>query len=142
MNDRDFELAGKKYKLHKLDAFKQFHVVRRLSPILGDLIAVAPRLAKVSPNQMGDEQLALLSPILKGISALSDADSNFVLNTLLSSIEMQQTAQGGWARVSTDSGLMFQDLELPILLQLAGRAFQYNMAGFFILLPQASPGRG
>lgn len=142
MSERDFELNGKKYKLHKLDAFKQFHVVRRLSPILGDLISVAPKLSKVAPEQMGDEHYAMLTPILNGLAKLSDADSNFVLISLLSSIEMQQTAMGGWARVATDSGLMFQDLELPTLLQLAGRAFQYNLQSFFTLLPQTSPGRG
>jgi hypothetical protein len=60
-----------------------------------------------------------------------------VLFGLLASVEVQQAA-GNWARVSSNSMLMIQDIELPILLQIAGRAFMFNLAGFFGALPHQS----
>lgn len=145
MNERDFEIGPLKFKLNKIDAFKQFHIVRRLAPILGDMIPIAQKLHQLKKENLSEEQMfaqiaELSTPIFNGISKLSDADADKVLLGLCSAVEMQQTAQGGWARVSNGEILMFQNLELPQLMQIAGRAFAYNMAGFFASMPQASPG--
>jgi hypothetical protein len=147
MSDRDFEVGGKQFKLNKIDVFKQFHIVRRLAPMLGDLIPVAHRMLKKSgaepqsPESMSDEAVAELVPIfMRGFSGLSDADADTVLLGLCSAVEMFQEQHKTWARVVLQDRLMFSDLELPTLLQIAGRAFQYNLAGFFALLPQVSHG--
>lgn len=140
MNERDFEIGSRKFKLNKIDAFKQFHIVRRIAPILSDLLPVAQKFQKMSDAELSNDQVAALAPILNGLSKLSDDDSNRVLMGLLSSVEMQQTAAGGWARLASNDMLMFQDLELPVLLQCAGRAFMFNMQGFFGVLPQVSQG--
>lgn len=142
MSERDFEIGGKKFKLNKIDAFKQFHIVRRIAPILKDLLPLLGEFQKVAKNPEGlseteklDQFAKLAGPFMEGISKLSDADSDKVLYGLLSSVEMQQDA-GNWARVSSDSMLMMQTMELPVLLQIAGRAFMYNLSGFFAGLPQ------
>ena len=41
--DNDFEIGGRQFKLNKIDAIKQFHVARRVSPILGDLMPQTER---------------------------------------------------------------------------------------------------
>jgi hypothetical protein len=135
-SERDFEVGNRKFKLNKIDAFKQFHIVRRIGPILSELIPVAQKLSKLSAEQMNESQFESIAPILTGISKLSDEDANKVLLGLCSAVEMFQPASNSWSRVATDAGLMFHDLEFPTLLQIAGRAFQYNMAGFFAALPQ------
>ena len=38
---------------------------------------------------------------------------------------------GNWARLAQDKMIMFQDLDLPVLLQCAGRAFLFNLQSFF-----------
>lgn len=127
--------------MNKIDAFKQFHIVRRIGPILGDLLPALGSVKKdmdgLSESEKMDQFAKIASPIMMGLSKLSDADSDKVLYGLLSSVEMQQSS-GNWARVATDSMLMFSDLELPILLQCAGRAFMYNLSGFFAALPKVS----
>jgi len=57
---------------------------------------------------------------------------------LLGSVEVQQEFSGStvWAKVATDSAIMMQDIELPILLQVAGKALMYNLSGFFGSLPR------
>lgn len=144
MSDRDFEINGLKFKLNNMDAFKQFHIAKKIAPILSELIPSIGSIKQVAQSQgeMGeseklDEIAKIASPLLSGFSKLSDADADKVLLGLLSSVEMQQTA-GNWAKISTESMLMIQDLPLPVMLQAAGRAFAFNIAGFFGALPRIS----
>ncbi len=138
--DRGFEFGGKKFQLSKIDAFKQFHIVRRVGPILSDLLPAMKDAKKLTAENLSEEEkfeglAKLATPIMSGLSKLSDADAELVLFGLLQAVEMQQPA-GNWMRVSTGSLLMVQDLELPALLQLAGRSFMYNLSNFFGALPQ------
>lgn len=143
--NRDFEAGGKKFKLNKINAFDQFHIVRRLAPVLGELLPFLGKVKGMSQEQIDDptfleKHLGDFSPVLSGLAKLSDEDSNRVLMGLCSAVEMYQPESNSWARVAHGQNLMFQNLELPVLLQIAGRSFAYNMADFFRLAPQASPG--
>jgi len=140
--DQDFEFGGKKFRLSKISAFKQFHIVRRIAPILADL---APQMTSAqSLKDVGalneDEKLETIakfvSPIMTGLSKLNDADADHVLKGLLESVEVKQET-GNWAKIVRGDLFMMQDLELPALLQLAGRAFMFNLSGFFGALPQS-----
>ncbi len=106
MIEKDFQIGSLEFKLSKIHAFKQFHIVRRIAPILSDL---APMAVKISKRK--------------------------------SSEEMTEEQIGNWAKLANETGMMFDNLELPIMLQVAGRAFMYNLSSFFAVLPQASPGR-
>lgn len=138
--EREFSIGAKDFKLCKIDAFKQFHIVRRIAPILSELLpslAGAQKIANqkdLSESDKFEEFAKIAAPFMAGLSKLSDEDSNRVLFGLLASVEVKQES-GNWAKVSTDSMLMMQDLELPVLLQIAGKAFMFNLAGFFAALP-------
>lgn len=138
---RNFELNGKKFKLSKLDAFKQFHVARRIGPMLSDLVSSSQMIGNLNQDEMSDgeklEQFSKLAkPFMDGISKLSDADADYVLLRLLSCVEVHQEQFNSWAKVSTESAIAMQDLELPILLQIAGRSLMFNLSGFFASLPR------
>lgn len=141
MSDRDFDIGGRHFKLNKIDAVKQFHIVRRIGPILSDLLPalkdgknlVDPKLTE---EQKFDAMAKLITPVMNGLSKLKDEDADLVLYGLLSSVEVQQPT-GNWARVANNSMLMMQDLELPALLNAAGRAFVFNLSSFFTALPQS-----
>lgn len=140
----EFQIGDRKFKCGKLDAFRQFHIVRRIGPLLSDLF---PALAGIAKTQKKLEQLSeddkfqeiaeAIGPIMEGFAKLSDADSEYVLYRLLSAVEVQQPEfNNAWAKVATDTQLVMQNLELPVLLQAAGRSLMFNMSGFFALLPQ------
>src|SRR5258707_352617 len=121
--DRDFEVGGRKFKLSKIDAFKQFHIARRISPILADILptlkdpkkyTTVESVEALSEDQKLEMVAKFAGPIMTGFSKLSEADADAVLKGLLSSVEMQQTA-GNWARVVQGEMVMLQDLELPML---------------------------
>jgi hypothetical protein len=140
------KLLGREFKLGKIDPFKQFHIVRRLGPILGDLIPVAQKLqGTLKESGQNEEQklqavAELAKPVMNGLSKLSDADANTVLLGLLSSVEVKQMPAGNWAKVARDEMLMIQDIDLSTMLQAAGRAFAFNLSSFFAIAPQTSHG--
>lgn len=141
--DNEFEIGEKKYKVRKLNVFKQFHIVRRVAPLLAEMLPAIGELQKITAvnskkteAEKFEESAVVLGPILKGFSKLSDQDSEFVLYGLLSAVEVQTGPI--WAKVATENTLMMQDMELPALLNIAGRAFMFNLSGFFSVLPQVS----
>ena len=42
----EFELAGKTYRIGKMTTFQQFHVSRRIAPIIPTLIPIFVKIAK------------------------------------------------------------------------------------------------
>lgn len=147
MSERDFSIGDRRFKLNKIDAIKQFHIVRRIAPMLGDLMPVAHKLnklGKIDIENLTEDQVGVFGPAiskaLELFSKLSDADSELVLKGLCSGVEVHQPASNNWARLVVSDSFMIQDLELPILLQCAGRAFLFNLGSFFNALPQVSHG--
>ena len=136
--ENKFSIGGRDFQLSKMDTFKQFHVVRRVGPILADLVPNLAKSASKKENLSEEEKLDMAGkfagPVMNGLAKLSDADSEMVLHSLLSCVEAK-TETGHWAKVSSNGMLMMQNLDLPVLLQLAGRAFVFNLSGFFSALP-------
>ncbi len=122
----EFDLMGITYRCGKIDARKQFHIVRRLAPVLSEL---APAVGK--PSAGAD----VLTPLANALAKLSDADSDYVVFGLLDCVRRKQPDGLGWAQVNTGITLMFEDITLPVMLQLAAKAFMYNLSGFFAALP-------
>lgn len=141
-NQKQISVGGREFVISKMDAFKQFHVVRRLGPILGDIIPVAKKIKSVDAGTEDEKFGAIaevIKPIMDGLSKLSDEDANKVLLSLLSCVEVKQV-HGNWARLVVSDNLMIQDMDLPTMLQVAGQAFAFNLQSFFTIAPQVSHG--
>ena len=130
-----FAHGGHTYKIGKLDAMRQFHMVRRLAGVLGGLGQAA------TPKGPQPDVSAILGPLAKGVASLSDADSEYVLGACLGVVERKQAA-GGYAKVWSGGGLMFEDIELGTMLALTMEVLRVNLSGFFAGLPQASTAGG
>lgn len=136
MGDGSFNIGERNFKLNKIDAFKQFHIVRRIGPLMADALPILQEVMRVKVDQMTESQklehfAKILSPIMMSLSKLSDSDSDYVLYRLLESVEIHQKEFHTWARIAKDSQLMMQDLDLSILIQVAGRALAFNLSSFF-----------
>ncbi len=143
MEGNSFSIGSDEFKVRKLSAMKQFHVTRRIAPLLGELIPVAQLLGKnktenLSEDQQLEQVAKFVTPIMEGLSKLSDKDAEFVLYTLLSCVEYKQPQFEVYASIVVDDRLQIQNLELPVLLQAAGQAFMFNLKGFFGALPKLS----
>lgn len=122
----ELELDGHTYRVGKLDARAQFHIVRRLAPVLGEL---APAL------QGGKGGLDALPPIATAVAKLSDADADYCIFGLLKVVNRKQPNGLGWGPVATENLLMYDDIGMTQMLKLAWEALTFNMSGFFAALP-------
>lgn len=122
----EFEIAGNTYRSGKMDTFKQFHVSRRLVPILGGVAGA------VSGEAGFDD---LVQPLMVGIASMTDADCDFILESCLRVVQRQQGT--AWAPIyaGANQALMFDDIDMSVMLQIAGKVIQDNLSGFF-------PGKG
>ena len=122
----ELELDGHTYRVGKLDARAQFHIVRRLAPVLGGL----------APALQGDKGgLDALPPIATAVAKLSDADADYCIFGLLKVVSRKQPNGLGWGPVSTENLLMYDDIGMTQMLKLAWEALTFNMSGFFAALP-------
>lgn len=139
----EFELSGNTYQINKLSAMEQFHVSRRIAPIIPTLIPIFVKLAK-GEGLSGD--LAGLGVALEafadGISKMSDEQSEFVLSTCLSAVRRQ--TGDSWSPVwnKQRNVCMFSDIDLSVMINLAIRVIKDSLQPFIrglLTSQQSSP---
>ncbi len=121
----EFELEGRNYRANKIDARTQFHIVRRLAPVLGE----------IAPALQGKGGLDALPPLANAVAKLTDSDADYVIFGLLKAVVRKQDQGLGWGPVATGEQLMYDDITMPLMLKLAWQSFSFNMSGFFAALP-------
>ena len=147
-----FEIGGTSYRAGRIDAIKQLHVVRRLSPLVGalqgpdlDAITMAPpppgEDAANSPEvrQRDDALAGLLSRLTGAVASLSDADTEYVLAVCLGVVERQEANGLGWSRVWNQAARrpQYDDINLVTMMQLVGRVLMANVGDFTSALPRS-----
>lgn len=122
----DFEIDGHSYRSGQMPAKTQFHVLRRLAPVLSSL----KDLSGLTGGN-AETMAASLGPITEAIAKLSDADTEYVLDACLEVTERQQGA--GWAKVQTKGARrpMFDDINFAVMLKIAMAVMQDNFSSFF-----------
>lgn len=122
------EVAGHRYSIGKLSALSQFHVMRRLAPLLA---GVGPDLLKIPEAKDTGEMLGLMSPLAQALADLKDEDANYVIFTCLSVVSREQSS--GWARMVAGSppALMFEDIDMFTMIRLTVEVVQENFRDFF-----------
>jgi hypothetical protein len=136
----EFELGGQTYRAGKLSAFKQFHVSRRIAPIIPTLIPVFVKIAKDGGATEDLNGLAeVMTPFADGIANMTDETSEYVLSTCLSVIQRKHA--NGWASVWNVQGnsCMFDDMDLGVLIQLVVRVVQDSLGPFISGLLMSQP---
>jgi|SRR5690348_9329885 len=141
-----FEINGHQYQSAKLDAFKQFHVARRLAPLLSGVsaalkstgVAPAPAEGEATPSQDAAPRADFadfLEPMADALAHMPDADCDYILFTCLSVVQRQQG--NGWAKVVAPGSrsMMFEDIDMGEMIGITLKVVQENIGGFF-----AAPG--
>lgn len=135
----EFDLNGRTYRVGKMNAFTQGHVLRRLLPLVS-AFGGSESLKTASAEDL----FARLGPGLEAFARLPDPDVDFIVNACLAVVEAKIEGDRGWTKVSAGPGrLMFEDIDAMAMYVLAGRVLQHNLESFFStarLLFQASQG--
>lgn len=138
----EFSIGDKQFRSEKLDAFKQFHVSRRIAPIIPTLI---PLFVKISQDGNVYKDMAgfahLLEPFADGLANMSDETSEYVISTCLSAVK-RQAAGGNWAPVWNQNAkaCMFDDMDLGDMIQIVIEVVKDSLGGFIqgLLMSQVS----
>jgi hypothetical protein len=129
----EFEVNGAKYRTQKMSAFDQFHVARKLAPVVGSI-------GSISALASGD--VSALGPLTKAISELPEEDCNMILQKCLSVVSRGDTTAAGttWAPIWSTSAkrFMFEDIDMMAMIQIAGRVIQESLGSFTSALPSGS----
>lgn len=127
----EFELNGTAYRTSPLNVFDQLRVARKLLPLLGEALAERPlqQPAEDDPQDFS----RTIAGIAHALAAMSDEDVNAILHPCLAVVSRRQSR--GWAPVFRTGELMFTDIDLMTLLQLAGRVIEENLGNFLPATP-------
>jgi hypothetical protein len=131
----ELEINDVWYRTGKLDAFKQFHLFRKLMPLFSGMgETAASQVAAAAQAAGASEELvrwSSLGPIAQAVADMSQQDSEFIIKTCLA-VCTRKNPVGQWVRLATPAGdLMFEDIDLTIMLQLSFAVIQDNLAPFF-----------
>ena len=139
----EVEITGQQYLIGKLNARQQLQVVKRLAPILQGLLPIWAMIQQqdgtgsVNPSELGMHAAVVIS---NTISALSDQDTNFILDMCLSTVKFRSPA-GNWAPLlaANGSGLVMLDAaeDLATQMRLLWEVLHENLRNFSldVLLP-------
>ena len=126
----EFEIGGKNYRSGKLGAMAQFHLSRRIAPIIPTLIPVFVKLSKGGLNQDLSGFADVLGPFALGLSEMTDEAGEYIIGACLSVV--QRNSGKSWVPVWSmqAKGPMFEDIEMDAMIKITVRVIQDNLGPF------------
>jgi hypothetical protein len=148
-------IDGNNYRTGQLSAKQQFHVARRLAPLITKMGAAAAQL----PAQQGVQQnaqnqqdeaaqqqaavqeflaLPLFESVAQSLSELSDEECDYIIRVCMSVVVREQGGHwiGVWNKAADQ--LQFADISMPAMMQLTMAVLQDNLGSF--MPAQVAPG--
>jgi hypothetical protein len=125
---QEVEIGGHRYRTGKLDAFKQFHLFRKLMPVLSGM-------GETFSDMQGEVELnekfwSAMGPVATAVAEMSQQDSEFILKTCLQTVSIWNGTN--WVRITAANGeLMFDDIDMMGMLQLTFEVIRDNLGSFF-----------
>lgn len=141
----EFTVNGQNYRTSKLDAMRQFHLSRKIAPIIPTLIPVFAKLAKGEAEQNDTplsndiEKLApLFEPFAQAIAGMSDEMAEYVMGTCLSVVSRQQGTTWSPAWSVQQQVAMFDDIDAGAMVQICAYVVRESLGPFLAGLLSAS----
>lgn len=134
MNPTEIEINGKQYQLRKLPPLVQFHVMRRLAPVLMALGESASDQLLTELKSM--DLLKALKPVSDMIATMPDSEVEYVINTCLEVVDRKADQGVGWSKIQAQPGvMMYADIDITMMLKLTAAVVQDNLGNFLDALP-------
>ena len=128
-NTSEIELGGHTYAIGKMSAMQQFHVMRRIAPLLTSL---GGNLASFKDAKGAEEMAAILEPLAQAMAQMKDEEANYVIFACLRVVSRKQS--DGRFQILVPEGrqaLMFEDVGMADMLRLTAEVIKWNLMGFF-----------
>lgn len=132
------EINGIEYTIGRLNAVDQFHVSRKIAPIVPKLMPLIAEVAKgdldktiesIDKGEKGDlkdlQPLAdALSPLMEVFAQMPEDDVNYIIFKCLS------VAKRDGAVVCRNNSIMFDDIDMTQVLPLVIATIRINLGNF------------
>jgi hypothetical protein len=132
------EFNNVKYRFGRMNAMKQFHVLRRLAPLATRMGEVDFASLLGPPGEDGRpvlksllSQLGRFQPLADAFNKMPEEDCEYIINACLSVVTREQgpTFVPIW---SSQAGRpMFDDIDMMLMINLTVRTLMENLSGFF-----------
>jgi hypothetical protein len=123
------KVKGEEYACGKLNALAQFHVVRRLGPMLV-VAGISVEMLRTGMKVALDDMVSMAGPVMELLSKMSDKDVDYILFTCLAVVKRKQGDQWAPITVKDTNQLMFHDIDMPAMIRLVVEVLKENLAGF------------
>lgn len=133
------EVGGQGYRVTALNARTQFHVLRRLAPLL---TKAQPLFAAVqairgqgaqdvtADAMLSDDVLGAFAPMAELIASLPDQELDYVMDKCLAACH-RKVGEVFRPVANMQGQLMFQDINLPTQLRLVGEVIMLSLGNFW-----------
>lgn len=149
----EFEINGELYRSGKLDTFKQLHVSRKIAPLVPKVLPAFAAIAQAKRaegmvlgdalnRELGVQGIDLIAkaiePVTTVMAEMSDTDVEYLFANCLAVVQRKQGKD--WAPIWRNDALMFDDIELPQMTQIAMKVIWDNLGPFIqgLLAKQAA----
>ncbi|HIF6258333.1 hypothetical protein HB664_20495 [Enterobacter sp. DNB-S2] len=141
-------INGVEYRAAKLNVFDQLKVTRKLLPLLAGMMAdfgsirsLLPADGKVDSKNFDELKPVfetLLPRIADELASMKEEDTNAIIHPCLSVVARKNGTV--WTPVFNSGELMFDDINLLIMLQLVARVVADSLGNFLpVSLTSATP---
>lgn len=137
------EIAGHQYQVEKMPPREQFHVLRRISPLMTALGTAALGLLDDgrAKEDVIAEMVASVGPLAGALSSMKDEELDYVLDHCLARVK-RLDSDHAWHPIYVQqprgAARMYQDVDLVAELRLCAEVIRENTSGFFALLSGGS----
>ena len=123
------EIDKHTYSIGNLDAMTQFHVSRRIAPMMSSVLL---SLAMVRGSTAKEDILVAATPGINVLSAMDDVTCEYVLARCLDVVQRDIGGGKSWAQVNVKgtTNMMFEDMNMMTLLRLTAEVIRVNLWGF------------
>lgn len=118
------------YMIDRLDAMQQFHVARRLVPVLAAFSKVGNNFREVQEgSSTSGISMSALLPIAEALQSMTDVDAEYIIKSCLSVVKRSDS--GSWQYVCIQGKFVYHDFSMPDMVKLTSEVIMENMGDFF-----------
>lgn len=133
----EFEVGGQRYQSAKMAAKTQFHVARRLAPVLKSFDSVLRGIGDRAAGAADDDgMLGSIAPFVQALHDISDADADYIIDECLRVVSRELPGGTGWAPITGKlSNSLMIDLDMVTMMMITANVLKDQLASFTAGLP-------
>ena len=138
----EIDLAGQRYRIERMDAMTQFHVSRKLAPVLPTILPIISAMGggamEKAMNGDAKDLAEAAMPFAEAIAGMSDENAAYVVGSCLATVKRMH--MDAWRPVQQNGQYMFDDMDMSVILPLVFRILREALGGFIAgLATNATP---